>query len=272
MKKLKKYLEDPKIYNIYFPVKNNENIIEKWKNKNNQNFILFREKYSQKFFEFCIKSKLGEKCDERIKISYDIAYLYMSFLANCISRSNGYEIITDEKIYSDFLVHDDLILLKLNKNKISNVYNKISLELPANISDIKLETIINLRKNNDFNNYRRAYIHEIDKILDCKEGNKESSLRDMLTYKKEFLKICGSVIKCTASVIISVFSASSLISGNSEGILSSLASTAMDISTVRDVYREMPTSIENIKTKYLARKYIASLKQLNRSTRIDRYR
>ena len=70
---IKKYLEDPKIYNIYFPVKNNENIIEKWKNKNNQNFILFREKYSQNFFEFCIKSKLGEKCDEWIKISYDIA-------------------------------------------------------------------------------------------------------------------------------------------------------------------------------------------------------
>lgn len=195
----------------------------------------------------------------------------MSLLADIIAKQNEYEMITDVKKYSDYLISKDLLLSKKKQSRIEAVRNNITLELPANLTNIPLEAIIDLRKSNSFNDCRIAYLSEIDKLLECKETGKEFSLQKMLSYKTDFVKISERFLNLTASVVISAVSFYSLASGHEESLLPALASAVIDFQSAKDACRDMPAYIENIKTKHLARKYIASLEKLNSPTRSGRW-
>lgn len=266
-----KYLHAPERYRTYFSVYRSVNLIKKWQSEKYQDCTLFEGKYSQDFFEYCIENKLATPCYEGIKISYDLAFVYMSLLADIIAKRNEYEMITDIKKYSNYLISKDLTLSKKKQSKIEAVHNNITLELPANLSDIPIETIIDLRKSKGFNDCRVAYLSEIEKLLDYKENEKEFSLQNMLSYKMDFVRLSEGFFTLTASVVVSAVSFHSLISGCEESLVPALAAAVIDFKSVKDVYIDMPNYIDNIKTKHLARKYIASLEQLNQPTRSVRW-
>lgn len=266
-----KYLRAPERYRSYFSAHCSVNLLEKWRSARYQDCTLFEGKYSHNFFEYCIENRLATPCHEGIKISYDLAFVYMSLLADIIAKQNEYEMITDVKKYSDYLISKDLLLSKKKQSRIEALQNNITLELPANLTNIPLEAIIDLRKSNSFNDCRIAYLSEIDKLLECKETGKEFSLQKMLSYKTDFVKISERFLNLTASVVISAVSFYSLASGHEESLLPALASAVIDFQSAKDACRDMPAYIENIKTKHLARKYIASLEKLNSPTRSGRW-
>lgn len=266
-----KYLHAPERYRAYFSARRSANIIEKWRSAKYQDCTLFEGKYSQDFFEYCIENRLATPCYEGIKISYNLAFVYMSLLADIIAKRNEYEMITDVKKYSDFLISKDLILSKEKQNRIEAVCNNITLELPANLTDIPLNAIINLRKSKSFNDCRIAYLREIDKLLACKENKKEFSLQNMLSYKTDFVRISEGVLNLTASAVISAVSFRSLASGCEDTLLPALATAVIDFKSAKDAYRDIPNYIKSMKTKHLARKYIASIEKLNSPTRSRRW-
>ncbi len=266
-----KYLHAPEQYKAYFLARRSVNLIEKWRSVQYQDCTLFEGKYSQDFFEYCIENKLATPCYEGIKISYDLAFVYMSLLADIIAKQNEYEMITDVKKYSNFLISKDLLLSKKKRNRIEAVRNNITVELPANLTDIPLDAIINLRKSKNFNDCRTAYLREIDKLLECKENEKAFSLQNMLSYKTDFVRISEGVLNLTASVVISAVSFRSLVSGHDDALLPALATAVIDFKSAKDAFRDIPNYLESMKTKHLARKYIASLEKLNSPTRSGRW-
>lgn len=267
-----KYLQAPALYGTYFGYARSTNYIDKWKNRKYQDCTLFEGKYSETFFDFCIRNKIATTCSEGINISNDLAFIYMSFLADVISKRHELEMITDEKKYSQFLMNKDLHISKAIQSRTQITKNTIELAMPPNINHVPLERFIELRKRPDFCNARRAYVKEIDKLILHQETNRNYSLKNLLSYKQDFVSICEHIVYLTASAIVSAYSFYSLVDGiQGQEIVPAVASAFVDFKAARDTFIEVPNYVEEIKTKHLARRYVADINRLNEPVRRRRW-
>lgn len=259
-----KFLSHPEIYGAYFYGSKSGSLIQKWRNLDYQDCTLFSGKYSQEFFDFCTDNKIATPCQEGIRISNDLAFVYMSLLADVISKQHEYEMITDVQKYSQYLINKDLEASKENQNRIKVAKNNIEFSLPANISCIPLERFVQLRKDCSFNATRKAYLAQIELLIVHQENGDYFSLEDLLSYKKDFVKIGQRAFSFTASATVSYFSFYSLFNDQQNAIIPALASSVMDGIAVKDAYSNLPQYVDSIKEKHLARKYVARIEALNR--------
>ncbi len=61
------------------------NYVKKWRNIENQNYTLFREKYTYEFSRFCLDLRIAHECDEGINVYKEVAYLYMNYLGQTLT-------------------------------------------------------------------------------------------------------------------------------------------------------------------------------------------
>ena len=259
-----KFLSHPEIYGVYFYGSKSGSHIEKWKNHNYQDCTLFNGKYSQTFFDFCTDNKIATPCQEGIRISNDLAFVYMSLLADVISKQHEYEMITDIQKYSQYLINKDLTVSRENQNRIRVAKNNIEFSLPADLSHIPLERFVQLRKEHSFNAARKAYMAQIEQLIVHQENGDYFSLEDLLSYKKDLVKIGQQSFAFTASAIVSCFSFYSLFNDNQNAIVPALASAVMDGIAVKDAFSNLPQHVDSIKEKHSARKYVTTIETLNR--------
>lgn len=259
-----KFLSHPEIYGAYFYGSKSGSHIQKWRNPDYQDCTLFSGKYSQIFFDFCTDNKIATPCQEGIRISNDLAFVYMSLLADVISKRHEYEMITDVQKYSRYLINKDLAVSRENQNRIRAVQNNIEFSLPSDLSHIPLERFVQLRKDRSFNAARKAYMAQIEQLIAHQESGEFFSLEDLLSYKKEFVKIGQQAFAFTASAIVSYFSFYSLFNAQQNALVPALASAVMDGIAVKDAYSDLPQYVDSIKEKRLARKYVAKIETLNR--------
>lgn len=259
-----KFLSHPEIYGAYFYGSRSGSHIQRWRNRKYQDCTLFSGKYSQEFFDFCIDNNIATPCQEGIRISNDLAFVYMSLLADVISKQHEYEMITDVQKYSQYLINKDLTISRENKNKISVAQNNIEFSLPADLDHIPLERFVQLRKDRDFNAARKAFMSQIEQLILHQENGDYFSLEYLLSYKKDFVKIGQQVFSFTASAIVSSFSFYSLFNNQQNVIVPVLASAVLDTIAVKDAYSNFPQYVDGIKEKRLARKYVAKIEALNK--------
>lgn len=259
-----KFLLHPERYGAYFYGSKSGAHIEKWKNRNYQKCTLFSGKYTQTFYDFCIDNNIATPCGEGIHISNDLAFVYMSILADIISKRHEYEMITDVSKYSRYLINKDLTVSRENQKRIGAAQNDIEFSLPANLNHIPIEQFVQLRKDRSFNTTRKAYMSQIEQLIAHQENGEFFSLEDLLSYKKDLVKIGKQSFAFTASAIVSCFNFYSLFNDQQNAIFPALASAVMDCITVRDVCSDFPQYVNSIREKYLARKYVASIKNINR--------
>lgn len=260
-----KYLQHPERYARFFGQPHANRLIEKWKLPQYQDCTLFEGKYSYEFFRFCIENQIASPCTEGIKISNELAYVYMSFLADVISRNNEMEMITDEQRYTQMLLKNPQFALSSRKAYAHTVKNELTLALPDNLSNIPIQEIINLRKDKEFNSARTEYVKHISKMVDCKEGRRPyRKLEDILRCEKEYLQICCSVFCMIASATLTAISVGAAIeNGQPIDWISVAASTYLDAKGMNDGFWGMREFVDELKSKRLARKYIAKLGTLN---------
>lgn len=259
-----RFLQHPERYVGFFGPTYGERLVDKWKSPNNQNCTLFEGKYSYEFFRFCIENQIARQCYEGIKISSELAFVYMSFLADVISRHNELEMITDVKKYSTLLLAD--MRIGLNSHEIlPTITNEISLAIPDGLCNIPIDTIINLRQANDFNTVRKEYVKQITKLIDSKEGKRPyGKLEDKLSCEKEYIKICEEVFNMIGSATLTTISVVSAIQERQPtDWLSVTASAYMNIKSISDGTRGISEYVKELQSKKLARKYIAKLRTLN---------
>lgn len=266
-----KFLSRPEIYGAYFYESRSGSHIQRWRNHNYQDCTLFEGKYSQTFFTFCIDNEIATPCQEGIHISNDLAFVYMSLLADIISKQHKYEMITDVQKYSQYLINKDLAISRENHNRISVAQNNIEFSLPADLDHIPLERFVQLRKDCDFNAARKAYMSQLEQLIMHQENGNYFSLEDLLSYKKDFVKIGQRVFSFTASAIVSYFSFYSLFNDQQNAIVPALASTVMDAIAVKDAYSDLPKYVDSIKEKRLARKCVAKIEALNKPVQKRRW-
>lgn len=262
-----KYLSRPEIYGLYFNSPNSGNYIEKWKSKENQNTKLFAEKYSDTFLSFCAKENLATPCDEGIWISQDLAFVYMSLLADQISKEQNMEMITDEQKFSEYLISKDIAAFKENRQLIDVVSKELELTLPSTLNDIPIEKIIELRSRSDFDEARKEYVKVIDKIIAESKNGINITSEELLSceneYKNFFKTIvtdiasgaCG-IARLIAKIYINIKTGAALdISITDTLQLMSVAGMAKGVSN-------MANQVGSVESKKLARKYVAKIKEL----------
>lgn len=260
-----RYLQHPERYARFFGQPYASRLIDKWKLPKYQDCTLFEGKYSYEFFRFCIENQIASPCREGIKISNDLAYVYMSFLADVISRNNEMEMITDEQRYTQMLLKNPQLTSSSRRAYEHTVKNELTLALPDHLSEIPIQEIIELRKDKDFNSARTEYVKQLSKMVDSKEGRRPyGRLEDMLRCEKEYLQICGSVFCMIASATLTAISIGAAVeNGQAVDWISVAASTYLDAKGVNDGFWGMREFVDELKSKRLARKYIAKLGTLN---------
>ena len=260
-----RYLQHPENYARFFGQPYASKLIDKWKLPKYQNCTLFEGKYSGEFFRFCIENHIASPCMEGIKIPHELAFVYMSFLADVISRNNEMEMITDEQRYNTLLLKNAKFPTRSRRAYEHTVKNELTLALPDNLSTIPIEEIINLRKDKDFNLARTEYVKQLSKMVDSKEGRRPyGRLEDMLHCQKEYLQICGRLFCMIASATLTTISVSSAAkNGQIADWISVAASTYLDVASTKGCFTDMKEFVDELKSKKLARKYIAKLGKLN---------
>ena len=198
---LDNYLKNPERYRPIFGHNNSANLLETWRRIDKQTTTFFQEKFTPDFFSYCINNKLATKCDEGMKISPDVAFVYMSFLANTISQNNEIEMITDLAQYS--------MISRKNEHNSSSIVSDIEgfnkdtiLHIPQNLDIIPIDTILELRKQKNFNECRKAYMREVYKQIESKEQNQEYDHTQLRSSKNEFISIANNVFIMAATVAL----------------------------------------------------------------------
>lgn len=260
-----RYLQHPERYARFFGQPYASKLVEKWKLPQYQDCTLFEGKYSAEFFRFCMENQIASRCMEGIKISNELAYVYMSFLADVISRNNELEMITDENRYTQLLLKNPKLASSSRRAYAHTVKNELTLILPDHLSNIPIQEIINLRKDNDFNSARREYVKHLTKFVDSKEGRRPyDRLEDMLSCEKEYLQICGCIFNMIASATVTAISVGGALENGRPIDWISVAATAyLDTVGVKGSLGGMSEFVDELKSKKLARKYIAKLGTLN---------
>jgi len=129
------------------PLMNRVNIERSWRNERNWTYQIFSEKFSYRFGEFCESERIGRRNGEGLLLPKELAFLFMTHLAQEISYEREGSIITDNiefDNYSNFSrVYNPGV-----KNRNKFMKGIINLLLPANISEIGFDRLIEFRNRN----------------------------------------------------------------------------------------------------------------------------
>lgn len=210
------------------------------------------------FFDFCLENRLATPFDCGILISNDLAFVYMSFLADVIAKRQELEMFTDVSKYNTLLEKNDRIICRSQKLHYKLAKTQIEFAIPCRIKDIPMNQIIKLRQNRDFENCRRAYAYEIEKYLKVRDDAPSISFDSQLKIRAEIVKILQSLGIATASLFLSCSSVNSLLNGSVEPA-AAFATAFLDALSVKEV-RVVPQYLREIRRKTQANRYFGKIR------------
>nr|WP_088327828.1 hypothetical protein [Bacillus cereus] len=169
------------------------NIIDFWRQPQNQNFELFQSKYGFGFEDFCREWGFAHRSEHGIKIPYQLGIIYMSILAHNIGDYKNMSVITD--------LTEERQLRKINEKtwkynkqfeEIKVIKNLISLEIPNGLEHIPLEKIVELRNKDSFQRKLQEFQLAVSELSNMPNQNltKQSvyEIRQNILSVKEDLK------------------------------------------------------------------------------------
>ncbi len=236
---------------------------KKWQQKRYQTCNLYQGKFSDEFYDYCIENGIAHKFDHGIRISKDLAFVYMSLLADIISKRHEIEMFTDINHYDKFLLYKDRCSSIDQNIRYHIIKTQIEFLIPAKIRDIPLDTVIRLRTDRNFDTYRRAYIIEMEKYLKEREKDPNCSFADQLKIKQELQRILELSCGVTAPVVLSCSAFMSFMRGEASPA-PVLASAYLDFSAIKQMH-ELPRYVREMRNKIQAKRYVGQIEKAYRS-------
>lgn len=160
-----KILRTPRRYSAFF---RQDDILGTWRQPIVQSYTIFSEKYTPDWENYCVKNHLGVKCDEGVCVHRQLAMIYMTLLAQAIADSRGISPITDDRSMDRYCIIARRPSSILHE-KISLAQGTLQLKLPASLSNIGIDKIINLRNKPHFKRDLKAFHNELDRFLNSIE-------------------------------------------------------------------------------------------------------
>lgn len=129
------------------PLMNRVNIERSWRTERNWTYQIFSEKFSYQFGEFCEQEGIGRRNGEGLILPKELAFIFMTHLAQEISYERNGSVITDNVEFDNYSNFSKVYNPGVrNRNKFMK--GIINLLVPANISDISFDRLIQFRNQN----------------------------------------------------------------------------------------------------------------------------
>jgi hypothetical protein len=178
----------------------------KWRDTNNQDYELFREKFSGDWIDFCLEEGIGNETDRGVKVTKHVAHLYMSILAHIVAHERDICPISDNRDIDNILMYlqrGD----KKNEQQIAVAQNIIELKLPANLQEISMNEIISFRNKAGFKERLQAFHTELDKYSNgIERGGDATAFSKSFDYAlKDFTIEIGSLGLATTGFGLSIW-------------------------------------------------------------------
>ena len=237
---------------------NRVNVFRDWKNKNTWDYQIYGEKFSYSWIDFCEREKIGQRNSNGIILPKSLAFLYMTHLAKVIAFERNGDIITDNIEYDRYTSFAQI------KSTNTNVRDKfirgiIKLQVPKNINDIPIKTLIDFRNRN--RELIRSFNYQINTIEDT-IGNGISEQQFIDDYNYTFTQITKEIIKLGIDIatIPLVFYA---LAQNAEALNQEYIREILgSLSVIGGGYYGIKKSLCDIKDERMCKKYLAKLNNL----------
>lgn len=145
---------------------NRPNDFEIWRTVENQNFELFRSKFSNELEDFCKENGFAKETRNGVLIPDDIGNEYMSILANEIAKENNMDVITDlkdHKAQNTIISNPQRMFRK--QEEVNAVRGYIKLNIPKGLKEIPLEEIIQLRNSQSYKRKLLEFQRSLDNLI-----------------------------------------------------------------------------------------------------------
>ncbi|MBB5181092.1 hypothetical protein HNQ44_002557 [Planomicrobium koreense] len=202
MTEVDKFLKNP--YFKYYGIPK-----ERLVSKDYQTYEIFDEKFSLAWREYCLEKGLGHRSKNGIKVTNEIALIYMHALAKQVAVSKNSSPITDSKYGQEFLslVAPHNIGAQVRSATHEEFAKRvINFKLPVAIEDIEIKEFMDLRKDKDFIKNQKAFHASLDSYL---ENNDEEymyryldSLSEMERDIKRWIPLAYSLGVAATEIIV----------------------------------------------------------------------
>lgn len=152
------------------------------------NYTLYADKYTYEFENYCLVNGLGERYNEGILLNEDVAYAYMSVLAEIISKETETDMITDTVRYSDPSLRYLNNINRRKMDRLGTIQREIQFYVPTVMYRIQLNEFIKLRSDHKFETARRNFVTELNIVLDSYDKNvAEVDLHNVMNVSKKYI-------------------------------------------------------------------------------------
>lgn len=123
------------------------NVLRKWKEPSNWNFLVYEEKFSSEWVDYCEDKNIGRKTENGVLLPEELAFLFMTYLAKEIAFKETAAIITDNNQYDNFTNYSRATTPKIDR-RTKFAKGLFNLLVPKNLADIPFERLIEFRNRN----------------------------------------------------------------------------------------------------------------------------
>ncbi|MCA1001012.1 hypothetical protein LCM01_11380 [Bacillus thuringiensis] len=244
------------------------NILDFWRQRQNQNTELFQTKFSPELAEFCTEYGLCHETYHGIKLPRQLGLIYMSVFAHNIGDHRGMSVITDIKEQRQVSkINSQAWKYNPGFEELKVMKKLIGLQIPVNLESIPLEDIIKLRNNRSFQNKLNAFHTALSDFTNT-PGQRltESNCKQI----EEHLRV--SIFDLTSDITDFATSTVATALGvwlaySSKGDNLELAKEFLGFGATIGGAIQVYDKIQTTRNKYLAARYITDLKKLGKNHR-----
>jgi len=254
---IEKILRNPERYEDIF---HTANVLEAWRNPARQRARLFEDKYTDNWDHFCIGNKLARTTPQGLLLAEDLANLYMTVLGHTIADARGVSPITDHPALDRFAV----FTRSTDPSDVAGMATAqavIRLHVPANLSEVPVDSVIRHRNRPEFKERQKAFHHELNEfIAGAEERPRPREFPEVLgsawsDFSDDILKVGTGAVAFGLGVWLLLGSGHVELPKALKEIAGGLSLAVGSGLTITNTWR-------NTKTKRWTRKYLADLRQL----------
>lgn len=240
---------------------------DSWRAKDNQTHVLFSEKYTSEWEAFCLDNGFASRGPVGIWLPQQLAFIYMSVLAQVIGDKEDIAVTTDMPPYDSLAVLARRVDVK-TEERIKVAQSIINLQLPCNLASLTFEDLINFRNKEGYRERLKAFHKQLDAFYTNLESDE---------FRIDFIESLDSVYRDLRAVIMTQgclmggFALGcwvSLHSGISPSTLGQLAA-AGGLGFIGSVH-SIRKSWNHSQSKRFARKYLMNLRELRPGSHLGR--
>ena len=256
LEEVQNILRNPESYTFLF---GKTDFVEEWRLQSHQDYELFGEKYTKEWEDFCVANNLGTPTSEGIKVHKDLGFIFMTLLAQTIADGRAISPITDHRDLDKFSILTRARHIEGQEMQIAQAV--INLELPANLSEIELDRIIEVRNRSGFKERLASFHEELDRYFENVENGRPGKF--VTSFDSIWKEFSDDILITSAGVLAFGLGVWIALSSQQATAVNYFKEVAGGTSLAVGGAIRIKNTWKNTRTKRYTRKYLADLGKIS---------